>query len=97
MTPNSSPRPVAGLLGPNQRRPSTLRKLVGWPLTWLLYLIGHGLSRIMIGPLGALYPLYNRVIQASAALNDWAALTVWSKPDAGPAPAPSVADAKRQL
>jgi hypothetical protein len=84
------------LYPPERKSPkrSTLRKLVGWPLAHLLYLIGHGLSRIMVGPLGHLYPLYNRVMLMSADLNDWAGLTLWSKQAAEPTSAPSMAEAK---
>ena len=80
-------------LYPSEGKPSRknpLRKLLGWPLTWLLYLFGHGLSRIMVGPLGCLYPLYNRAMLWSSDLNDWAELAVWSRCEASEIEPPPV-------
>jgi len=36
-----------------------------WLLSWSLYWLGDAVSRAMIGPLGCLYPVYNKLMIAS--------------------------------
>lgn len=51
-----------------------MKKVIAWPLMWSLFWLGHGVSRIMVGRLGHLYPLYNWLMLKSSELQDWSGL-----------------------
>lgn len=71
-----------------------MRKLIGWPLSWLLYGIGH-LAYLFIdrvlhdddpnaepGPVfNAGFRLYQSSMAGSWKVNDWAGCKVWGKPE----------------
>lgn len=46
---------------------------IGWLVSWCLYWVGHGISRVMNNAVGAhLYPIYSRVMIWSSEVQDWA-------------------------
>lgn len=48
---------------------------LGWLVSWALYWLGDGVSRVMNNPIGQhlhLYPIYNRVMLASSYVQNWA-------------------------
>lgn len=59
-----------------------MKKMIAWAGTWTFWAIGHGLSKLMnYWPTEFLhpYPLYNRAMIASSALQDWGgAMGPWS-------------------
>lgn len=49
------------------------RKIIAWPVVWLLFWFGDGISRIMnFFDWGLLYPVYNRSMIWSLDLQEWA-------------------------
>ena len=59
-----------------------MKKIIGWPVAHLLYLLGDLVSRLMNrwdGVFGVLYPVYNRLMVWSCDVNDWAGLKLWTK------------------
>ncbi|CAB3730205.1 hypothetical protein LMG22037_05515 [Paraburkholderia phenoliruptrix] len=55
-----------------------MKRVIGWPIAWALFWIGHVLSRPLIwwhwadclAPV--LYPAYSRCMLASSDVQDWA-------------------------
>lgn len=60
-----------------------MRKVVGWPVTWALFWLGHATSKVFLRQEAAdfMYPLYNGLMCASVDVQDWAGLAMpWAKP-----------------
>ena len=58
-----------------------MRKLAGYVVSWTLYWIGDLISRLMnFDSMWWLYPVYNRLMQWSLRVQDWAGnQTPWQK------------------
>lgn len=59
-----------------------MKKIIGFPITWILYYIGDMISYPMnwFDSGGHLYPAYNWCMLKSSALQDWAGLnSLWTK------------------
>jgi len=52
---------------------------IAWLPAWACFWIGDGVCRLMrlSSGLGRLYPIYNKCMLWSLALNDWGGLTLW--------------------
>lgn len=49
-----------------------MQKMLGWAVAWGLYAMGHAVSLCMHTRFtGWLYPAYNRLLVASADVQDW--------------------------
>lgn len=59
-----------------------MKKIIGWPIAHLLYILGDCIARLMnaCNGLSFLYPIYNRLMLWSCDVNDWAGLSLWTKP-----------------
>ncbi|TFG98574.1 hypothetical protein E4H12_05720 [Candidatus Thorarchaeota archaeon] len=60
-----------------------MKKLIGWPVAHLCYILGDWTCKLMEGidtewAADILYPVYNRLMLWSCDLNDWAGLDLWS-------------------
>lgn len=58
-----------------------LKKIVAWPTTWILFGIGHLISKLMdLIYFDPIYSAYNATMGASIAVQDWARLkSPWKK------------------
>jgi hypothetical protein len=62
-----------------------MKKIIAWPLCWGLFIFGDLMCRLIhVTPerlyISGMYQLYNKPMLWSVRLNDWAGLSLWSKP-----------------
>lgn len=61
---------------------SDLKMILGFPITWGLYWVGHAISKFYLrfDALSFLYPVYNKLMCMSGDVQDWAGLkSPWSQ------------------
>lgn len=58
-----------------------MKKLVGYPVSWVLWTVGHALSKVMdVRYMAWIYHPYNRCMEASGDIQDWSNCDgPWSK------------------
>lgn len=58
-----------------------MKKCIGWPIAWILFISGDLISRLMnLFPSWGLYWIYNNLMYWSISVQDWADIKgLWNK------------------